>query len=87
MPERNLLVMDVVQGTANNALHHEMTDATRLVAVDDGILHCIRDGMDRDVHGRYIGIRHLSLPFVNSSEFPWSGLVPFFLALSGEASV
>ena len=65
---RNPLVVDVAQGMANNALHHEVTNSAGLVVANDGVLHCVRDGIDHGVHGRYVGGRHVSLPCVNSGE-------------------
>ena len=46
----------------NNALHHESTNAARLVAANDGVPHCVRNGVDYGVHGRYFGSRHVGLP-------------------------
>ena len=66
--ERDPLVVDVGQGTANSALHHEATNAAGLVAADDGVLHCVRDGIDHGVHGRYVGSRHVHLPCRNSGD-------------------
>ena len=65
-------MVDVAQGTANNALHHEVTNSAGLVVANDGVLHCVRDGIDHGVHGRYVGGRHVSLPCVNSGESPAS---------------
>ena len=61
-------MLNVAQGTTNGALHHEATNAAGLVAANDGVLHCVRDGIDHGVHGRYVGARHVSLPWVNSGE-------------------
>ena len=66
--QRDPLVLNVAQGTTNGALHHEATNAAGLVAADDGVLHCVHDGVDHGVHGRYVGVRHVSLPWVNSGE-------------------
>jgi len=69
-PGRNPLVVDVAQITTNSALYHEATNSTGLVAADDGVFHCARDGVDPGIHGRYVGGRHVSLPCVNSGENP-----------------
>jgi len=63
-------VVDVAQITTNSALYHEATNSTGLVAADDGVFHCARDGVDPGIHGRYVGGRHVSLPCVNSGENP-----------------
>ena len=61
-------MMDVTQRTANGALHHEATNTARLVAANDGVLHCIRDGIDHDFHERYVRSRHVALPCRDSDE-------------------
>ena len=61
--ERDPLVVDVGQGTANSALHHEATNAAGLVAADDGVLHvsvmestmAFMEGMLGLVMFRYLG--------------------------------
>ena len=68
-PGRNPLVVDVAQSTTISALYHEATNSARLIAADDGFFHCVRDGVDHGIHGRYGG-RHVSLPCVNSGENP-----------------
>ena len=66
--QRDPLVLNVAQGTTNSALHHEATNAAGLVAVNDGVLHCVRDGIDHGVRGRYVGSRHVCLPCRDSGD-------------------
>ena len=61
-------MLNVAQGTTNGALHHEATNAAELVVANDGVLHCVRDGIDHGVHGRYVGSRHVRLPCRNSGD-------------------
>jgi hypothetical protein len=55
---RDVVVVDVTEGTADNTLEHEAMKASSVVSASDGSLHNIGDGIDHRIHGRY-GVRHL----------------------------
>ena len=61
-------MMDVTQRTVNGVLHHEVTNTAGLVAANDGVLHCICDGIDHGFHGRYVRSRHVALPCRDSDD-------------------
>ena len=52
------VVGDVPEGTTDGALQHEAAKASGVVAMGDGILHDVGDGIDHRIHGRYMS-RHL----------------------------
>jgi hypothetical protein len=82
---RDAVGMDVPKDTANNALYHEVANASGLVATVDGGLHSVGDRVHHRVHGRY-GVGHL-LPWVRTTlgRFPTNSLsgvpLPLFAQL------
>lgn len=48
----SVVVMDVMEGTADGTLDDEATNSSRvLVAMDDGGFNSIDDGVDHHIHG------------------------------------
>jgi hypothetical protein len=55
---RDVVVVDVTEGTADSTLEHEAMKASGVVSASDGSLHGVSDEIDHRIHGRY-GVHHL----------------------------